>query len=336
MGKEICAYQFTSELCYSDPFREGESEGQIQTDGAEGIFLPPSTTTDTTTTTTSGSGPQSLSHSQGSIGAGAGAGGMVSGSAGAVVGPGLVKYESDSLQHPHLQAPNSPTLAHHPRAHRRNVSDSSAFNKTFASETTQFLAPFEASVRLTEKEGGGGALPAEYGSQEGLVGSDMSLPSDLRAWNPFNDMTPFSQMSEDNIFGAEFDKIRRGSQSSISNVKSRESLVMSTEDDPFGAAPFMTPATPHNTLRGGCRRTKLSKGGSDPRENSTEDMTGLTPDPECPAGTFLIDISITMPCGWWIQVCEVNILYYALRMVDSGLCEVNILYYALRMVDSGL
>lgn len=27
----------------------------------------------------------------------------------------------------------------------------------------------------------------------------------------------------------------------ISNVKSRESLVMSTEDDPFGAAPFNAP-----------------------------------------------------------------------------------------------
>ena len=31
-----------------------------------------------------------------------------------------------------------------------------------------------------------------------------------------------------------FDRIFSG----ISNVKSRESLVMSTEDDPFGAAPF--------------------------------------------------------------------------------------------------
>lgn len=51
-------------------------------------------------------------------------------------------------------------------------------------------------------------------SQEGLVSSDANLASDVRAWNPFNDMTPFSQMSEDHIFGAEFDKIRRGSQSS--------------------------------------------------------------------------------------------------------------------------
>lgn len=33
-------------------------------------------------------------------------------------------------------------------------------------------------------------------------------------WNPFEDPAPFSQMTEDHIFGAEFDKIKRGSQSS--------------------------------------------------------------------------------------------------------------------------
>lgn len=38
---------------------------------------------------------------------------------------------------------------------------------------------------------------------------------DLSKWNPFEDPTPFSQMSEDYIFGAEFDKIRReGSETS--------------------------------------------------------------------------------------------------------------------------
>ncbi|XP_042232422.1 uncharacterized protein LOC121873162 [Homarus americanus] len=51
--------------------------------------------------------------------------------------------------------------------------------------------------------------------------------------------------------------------SGISNVKSRESLVMSTEDDPFGAAPFSAP---------GSRRPKnSSKGGSELQMNSTED-----------------------------------------------------------------
>lgn len=35
-------------------------------------------------------------------------------------------------------------------------------------------------------------------------------------WNPFEDPTPFSQMTEDHIFDAEFDAIRqRGSQTSI-------------------------------------------------------------------------------------------------------------------------
>lgn len=37
----------------------------------------------------------------------------------------------------------------------------------------------------------------------------------LGKWNPFEDPTPFSQMTEDHIFDAEFDSIRqRGSQSS--------------------------------------------------------------------------------------------------------------------------
>ncbi|KAK7083644.1 BMP-2-inducible protein kinase [Halocaridina rubra] len=203
----------------------------------EGLFL--------SSTSNIGSGPQSLSLSQGSIG-----GGIMS--CGGGTGPnlinpatGLVKCESDTAALSHGQQQNpptqvSPTFPHHSRVHRRNVSDTSAFNKTFASETTQFLAPFEASVRTSEKEGI--IQHTTEGAHEGLVSSQVDLASaEVRAWNPFNDMTPFSQMSEDHIFGAEFDKIRRGSQSSISNVKSRESLVMSAEDDPFGAAPFSAP-----------------------------------------------------------------------------------------------
>lgn len=40
-----------------------------------------------------------------------------------------------------------------------------------------------------------------------------SLSADVAGWNPFGE-TPFSELTEDHIFGAEFDKIRRGSQSS--------------------------------------------------------------------------------------------------------------------------
>lgn len=71
-----------------------------------------------------------------------------------------------------------------------------------------------------------------------------SLSVDVATWNPFEDAQPFNQLTEDHIFGAEFDKIRRGSNSSISGVKSRESLVMTyTElpEDPFESAPFSMP-----------------------------------------------------------------------------------------------
>lgn len=61
-------------------------------------------------------------------------------------------------------------------------------------------------------------------------GSDQLITRDLSKWNPFEDRTPFSQMTEDHIFGAEFDKIRReGSQNSnyfFFNIILRFALVM--------------------------------------------------------------------------------------------------------------
>lgn len=143
---------------YPDPFREGGgNDGGVDTadsisggphsmtgsaeglfmpsqQGSEGSFLPPPGNI--------GSGPQSLSLSQGSIG-GAGVGGVAGGAAavlssGASLGggplpSGLVKYESDATnlgqQQQHLPVQVSPTIPHHTRVHRRNVSDTSAFNK---------------------------------------------------------------------------------------------------------------------------------------------------------------------------------------------------------------
>ncbi|CAG2061195.1 unnamed protein product, partial [Timema podura] len=148
------------------------------------------------------------------------------------------------------------------------MSDTSAFNKVFASETSQFLAPYEASVK---SRSGSNSPPEVHGNNSAsrstnipdthnrhlmgvsvsqgelsnmAVSASLSLSADVADWNPFEDATPFNQLTEDHIFGAEFDKIRRGSQSSISNVKSRESLVMAcTElgEDPFSSAPFSLP-----------------------------------------------------------------------------------------------
>nr|CAD7428631.1 unnamed protein product [Timema monikensis] len=168
--------------------------------------------------------------------------------------------------------PISPTLAPSRSHHRRNMSDTSAFNKVFASETSQFLAPYEASVK---SHSGSNSPPEVHGNNSSsrstnipdthnrhlmgvsvsqgelssvAVSASLSLSADVADWNPFEDATPFNQLTEDHIFGAEFDKIRRGSQSSISNVKSRESLVMAcTElgEDPFSSAPFSLPGSKH-------------------------------------------------------------------------------------------
>ncbi|XP_011173537.1 uncharacterized protein LOC105205737 isoform X2 [Solenopsis invicta] len=156
-----------------------------------------------------------------------------------------------------ISPPDSPTLSS--SRHRRNVSDTSAFNKAFATETTQFLAPYEASVKprvddtTTPPELPSDTRPCiatsashvRVGELSNLMGSEArSLSADVAAWNPFEDVQPFNQLTEDHIFGAEFDKIRRGSNTSISGVKSRESLVMTyTElpEDPFESAPFSLP-----------------------------------------------------------------------------------------------
>ncbi|XP_067008886.2 BMP-2-inducible protein kinase [Anabrus simplex] len=181
--------------------------------------------------------------------------------------PGIHKLESVSQCITTVTPPSSPTLAP-PRGHRRNMSDTSAFNKVFANETSQFLAPYEASVKsrsgsnsppdnpdsaaskgvnIPESHRHLVGVSASHGElSNALSAGGRSLSADIADWNPFEDSTPFSQLTEDHIFGAEFDKIRRGSQSSISNVKSRESLVMTYTDlaeDPFSSAPFSLPAS---------------------------------------------------------------------------------------------
>ncbi|XP_050316221.1 BMP-2-inducible protein kinase isoform X1 [Anthonomus grandis grandis] len=162
--------------------------------------------------------------------------------------------ESTNVVGSNTTPPSSPSL-NLPKGHRRNMSDTTAFNKAFATETTQFLAPFESSIKTKSRDSptracGEDAVIAPMGSSASTcdvshpLGSDgRSLSADVENWNPFEEATPFSQMTEDHIFGAEFDKIRQGSggsQSSIQGVKSRESLVM--QEDPFRAAPFTLPS----------------------------------------------------------------------------------------------
>ncbi|XP_013109559.1 AP2-associated protein kinase 1 isoform X2 [Stomoxys calcitrans] len=202
---------------------------------------------------------------------------------------------ADQMLSPPKSSPNN-----NASGHRRNVSDTSAFNKTFANETSQFLAPYDQSVKSRSGSGGeptvatnnySGSNPGLFvgpASQSSVSNSELTsttqttqlnrsalgetISARVDTWNPFEEQ-PFSQMTEDNIFEAEFDKIRqRGSQGSI-NTKSAsttstltptESNFMpvssnsagiqntgssttatiatpSVQEDPFGSAPFTLP-----------------------------------------------------------------------------------------------
>ncbi|KAH8352998.1 hypothetical protein KR084_008025 [Drosophila pseudotakahashii] len=147
--------------------------------------------------------------------------------------------------------------------HRRNVSDTSAFNKTFANETSQFLAPFNNNLAAM---GDGPQTLASAASNPGIYASatansaavsiselikpgPTAVEKRVEAWNPFEEEQPFSQMTEDHIFEAEFDKIRqRGSQGSITaKSASTTSTLTPTEQNnsaavaPIAAAPSAVP-----------------------------------------------------------------------------------------------
>ncbi|XP_076315749.1 uncharacterized protein LOC143228366 [Tachypleus tridentatus] len=160
----------------------------------------------------------------------------------AVIAEAESKVNSDFSSQSLICVSPSPTPSQR-SFHRRNVSDTSAFDKNFAHETSRFLAPFETSKNRN----------GTTHKTQGITASVSQQPAQHH-WNPFDDAVSFSQMTEDHIFGQEFDKIRRGSQSSISNVKSRESLVMSatelSQPDPFGAAPFSLSGSRQSTVKG--------------------------------------------------------------------------------------
>lgn len=101
------------------------------------------------------------------------------------------------------------------------------FFRAYAAATSQFLAPFESSIKT---RGSDSPVTVEHDDTNRLVTSignsastielshsaiqdSRSLSADIADWNPFEEV-PFMNMSEDHIFGAEFDKIRESSTSS--------------------------------------------------------------------------------------------------------------------------
>ena len=121
------------------------------------------------------------------------------------------------------------------------MSDNPTF-RVYASETSQFLAPYESSMKsrssdspVQEVTARGPMVPPGVSASTADVNHPIapdsrSLSADVADWNPFEE-PPFSQMTEDHIFGEEFDKIRRGSQSSEYNdVVTKTTHIFSTID----------------------------------------------------------------------------------------------------------
>ncbi|KAK3923687.1 AP2-associated protein kinase 1 [Frankliniella fusca] len=213
-----------------------------------------------------------------------------------------------------LSPPGSPTNSSS-RVHRRNVSDTSAFNKVFVNDTSQFLAPYQASVKsreiespespesyktlggqkggltgnIDQKPPGVSASHNELSKVSSLPGTDraaLSMSEEVADWNPFHECSKSENLSEDQFFGAEFDKIRRGSQSSISNVKSRESLVMTysdTAEDPFSSAPFSLPSSRQNSCKEKSSSKKSSSGESRTSRKEWKEITPEVIQPDKPS-----------------------------------------------------
>lgn len=121
--------------------------------------------------------------------------------------------------------------------------------RSYTAETTQFLAPYDMSMKnssttavqepaainvfTSEQNVNINTSHSIQSTQQDVITRDTTtsnvnsisstnisnsienVGSSLLTWNPFEDPTPFSQMTEDHIFDAEFDKIRsRGSDAS--------------------------------------------------------------------------------------------------------------------------
>lgn len=101
--------------------------------------------------------------------------------------------------------PSSPTAA--AVVGSTGSSYTSEQNIQVAQNTTTAVRPSQLSSSMSSSE-----LSKSSGT---VADSEQTVRKVMGNWNPFHDPTPFSQMTEDHIFDAEFDAIRhRGSQSS--------------------------------------------------------------------------------------------------------------------------
>jgi len=138
-----------------------------------------------------------------------------------------------------------PSVAHDPpvvpfaHGHRRNASDTQAFqNMVHGKDNNPFLNSCTGEFNSIQEHS-----LSQHNSQKNS--SQPQLQTRLAGWNPFEDQVSFGSMSEDNIFGAEFDQMRNpnGNPQIPGWGTGGGPTGNPPRRDPFGTAPFAAQGT---------------------------------------------------------------------------------------------
>ncbi|CAG5124358.1 unnamed protein product, partial [Candidula unifasciata] len=132
-----------------------------------------------------------------------------------------------------LHPPNDGKL---PR-HRRNVSDTSFL--TMGGRGSAFRAYQEPRLVTVDDSKCKSAASTPVNSPPLLGSQKGPLTASLAEWNPFGDDN-FGAVTDDMLFGKEFDKIKLASKTNTASVNNHGNFVISRPEssDPFSSAPF--------------------------------------------------------------------------------------------------
>lgn len=103
------------------------------------------------------------------------------------------------------------------------------------SYNSSISAPAQSQSNHNPFLSGGGGEP---------VVQEITVTKKVGGWNPFEDKVQFGEISEDAMFGAEFDRLRNGSQGAVVGGGGQQLHNQQIQPpppprrDPFGSAPF--------------------------------------------------------------------------------------------------
>eukprot|EP00092_Neocalanus_flemingeri_P021728 GFUD01023571.1.p1 GENE.GFUD01023571.1~~GFUD01023571.1.p1 ORF type:complete len:636 (+),score=131.91 GFUD01023571.1:37-1944(+) len=163
----------------------------------------------------------------------------LSSSSGAPGGPNPPSGPSSLCSFPSgPESGESSAIASFSQGHRRIVSDTQAFKSVSHNKDNPFLNS-TGDFQSIQEFGNNSTWEAQS--------SQPDLAKKVGGWNPFEDTVNFGAISEDFLFGAEFDKMRNGNPGSVTTLPGSQQQQPGAQPsqaapaprrDPFGSAPF--------------------------------------------------------------------------------------------------